>query len=863
MSSTAVTGQSVPARFAQIAARHPRRIAISSADTDWTYADLDARANAVAVRILDRSGEKPVPVVLLMSHGAPLLAAILGALKAGKLYLALDPSHPKERLAAMLADSGAQLLLADETNLPLADSLALGPLQILEMVNNDSAGLTNTDLPEVSAEAGAWLMYTSGSTGTPLGVWQNHRGVVHHADIYRELIQLAPDDRLSLLTSCSLSASGTHLFGALLNGATLCPFHVRSRGVEQLASWLPQQRVNVYHSVPTVFRQLARAAGGQKPFENMRLIRLGGEPMLRGDVEIFQQHCPDTCRLMHSFSSTETGLVSTLVMNRRTVLSDWRVPIGQAIRDVEVFLLDERRQPVRNGGAGKIAVRSAFLRQGYWHKPGLTAEKFQADPGNPQVRTFISDDLGRCLPDHSLEHLGRADQTVKIRGQRVDSGEVEAALLATGLVKEAAVTAPEDASGDRRLVAYFVPHAKPDATPKHFRQALRVRLPEHMIPTDFVGLERLPQTVSGKIDRRALPPPPQRGTKVPSRHGAKPRKGIEKNLAIIWKSVLQISHVGRYDDFFDLGGDSLRSVELLVQIEKKFGVVLPPSTLVKCSTIEQLAGLLTRQTVFESDEPLILMRASDSGRPLFLVHSGEGDLAVYGQLVRRLSNRPIYGIQSAGLNGEGPPLTSIPAAARRYLREITRVQSDGPYLLGGSRMGALVAFEMARQLARQNRTVAMVAMLDFLPPKPRRPFASLVDVLTRARDRLRILGWTLIRVLRRNRKADWLTDYRAFVAKMNCHSRHDYSPAYYPGTITVFLTADRKAPAGERRIDMSQFAREVRVVTISGERTGMFARPAVDELAQQLQTAIELGEGRTSRDPDKRTAAMAEGACRI
>ena len=857
MSSAAVTEQSIPARFAQIVARHPRRIAIGTADTEWTYAELDARATALAIQILDRLGEKPEPVVLLMSHGALLLAAIFGALKAGKLFLALDPSHPRERLAAMLADSGAQLLLADETNLALANSLSFEQLRIWEVVNNYSAGPTNTPLPEVSPETGAWLMYTSGSTGTPLGVWQDHRSVVHHSEVYRELIQITPDDRMSLLTSCSLSASGTNLFGALLNGATLSPFHVRSRGIEHLAAWLQEQRINVYHSVPTVFRHLARAAGGNKPFENMRLIRLGGEPLSRGDVEIFRQKCPEACRLLHSFSSTETGLISALMMNRETILPGWRVPIGHATSDVEVLLLDEKNRPVRNGGEGKIAVRSAFLRQGYWRKPALTAEKFQADPGSPRIRTFISADLGRFLADGSLEFLGRMDQMVKIRGQRVDPGAVEAALLATDLVKEAAVTVPEDASGDRRLVAYFVPRPTAKATPKNIRQALRVRLPEHMVPNDFVGLEKLPQTVSGKIDRRALPPPPQHGTKAPLRHGAKPRKGIEKNLALIWKSVLEVSHVGRHDDFFDLGGDSLRSVEVLVEIEKTFGVVLPPSTLVEYSNIEQLAGLLAGQTVFESGGPLILMRASDAGRPLFLVHSGEGDLAVYGQLARQLSNRPIYGIQSAGLNGEGPPLTSIPAAARRYLREITRVQPDGPYLLGGSRMGALVAFELARQLARQRRTVGMVAMLDFLPPKPRRPFAGLIDVLTGARDHLRILGWTLIRVLRRNRKADWLPDYRAFVAKMNCHSRHNYSPAYYPGTITVFLTADRKAPEGERRIDMSQFAREVRVITISGERTGMFTRPAVDELARQLQTAIALGEA------DNRTTAMAEGACRI
>lgn len=847
MSSAAVTAQSIPARFAQIVARHPRRTAVSTPDTEWTYADLDARANALAGQILNRLGGKPEPVVLLMSHGAPLLAAIFGALKAGKLYLALDPSHPRERLAAMLADSGVQLLLADETNLPLADSLSLGRLPILEMVNNHSAGPTNATLPEVSPETGAWLMYTSGSTGTPLGVWQNHRGVVHHADIYRELIQLTPNDRLSLLTSCSLSASGTNLFGALLNGATLCPFHVRSRGVEQLASWLQHQRVNVYHSVPTVFRHLARAAGSKKPFENMRLIRLGGERMLRGDVEIFRQQCPDACRLMHSFSSTETGLISALMIDRETVLPGWRVPIGHATRDVEVLLLDEKNRPVRKGSEGKIAARSAFLREGYWRKPGLTAEKFQADPGNPQIRTFISNDLGRCLPDGSLEHLGRADQMVKIRGQRVDLGEVEAAVLATELVKESAVTAFEEASGERRLVAYFVPREEADATPRNFRRVLRVQLPEHMIPNDFVGLEKMPQTAGGKIDRRALPPPPQRRTKSPSRCGVKPRDVIEGKLARIWESVLGVSRVGRRDDFFDLGGTSLQSVEVLLHIEETFSVSLPPSALAEHSTIEQLGEVIAGRAVAASPTPLVPLRSVGSGRPLFLIHSGKGDVASYGQLVRRLPDRPIYGLQSVGLQGECWPLTRIPAMARLYLREIIARDPTGPYLLAGTCMGGRVAFEIAQMLIRQGRAIGLLVLIDSKYPIPSWQSHKLGERLfgparNTVRDAFRILRWSLIRGVGLGRSARWLPDYRHFVFNMNGRANRFYKPGFFPGTVTLFVPTINP---NKTNLRMSHHAKDSRVITIPGNRSGLFVRPAVDELARQLQTALELAEGRS------------------
>ena len=257
---------SIPKRFAQVVARRANRIAVSANHTEWTYAELDQRSNALAGQILERSDANPEPVALLMEHGAALIAAILAVLKTGKIYVSLDPRDSIERLAAMLADSRTGLLLADQTNAALADSIAAGQLSIFLMLDDFSEPSGRTNLPKPSPKDGAWLMYTSGSTGTPKGVWQNHRGIVHDADVYRDLIQVTPDDRLSLLTSCNLPASTSPLFTALLNGATVCPFHVRSQGVERLAIWLRERGITIYHSVPTVFRHFARATGDNGVF---------------------------------------------------------------------------------------------------------------------------------------------------------------------------------------------------------------------------------------------------------------------------------------------------------------------------------------------------------------------------------------------------------------------------------------------------------------------------------------------------------------------------------------------------------------------------------------------------------------------
>jgi len=468
---------------------------------EWTYAELNQRANLIAGEMLNRLGERSEPVALLMQHDAGLIAAILAVLKAGKIYLSLDPSNSLERLAALLADSHARLLIADQMNAALTNSLATEQLSILPIGDDFTTSSTRTNFSAVSPEAGAWLMYTSGSTGTPKGVWQNHRGIVHDADVYRDLIQLTPDDRLSLLTSCSFAASSAALFATLLNGATLCPFHVRSQGIERLASWLREQNITIYHSVPTVFRHLARATNDNRVFASLRLVRLGGEPMLRGDVEVFQQRCPDDCRLMNGLSSTETGLICAAMIDKHTVLPNGRVPVGRAVRDVEVFLVNDQSQPVEDGCEGRIAVRSAYLRQGYWLCPDATAEKFRIDPHAPDTRIFTTNDLGRFLPDGNLEHLGRVDEVVKIRGLRVDLAEVEATLNATDLVEEAVVTAVQDPSDGYRLVTFIVSRGKTDSSSHACRQALRQLLP---LPGRLVVLQELPLLASGKIDRLYL-----------------------------------------------------------------------------------------------------------------------------------------------------------------------------------------------------------------------------------------------------------------------------------------------------------------------------------------------------------------------
>jgi pimeloyl-ACP methyl ester carboxylesterase len=320
---------------------------------------------------------------------------------------------------------------------------------------------------------------------------------------------------------------------------------------------------------------------------------------------------------------------------------------------------------------------------------------------------------------------------------------------------------------------------------------------------------------------------------------------------LIWQSVLNRTEVGRLDDFFDLGGNSLLAAQLIGRVEEAFNIALPPSILTERSTIEALAVLLAEKTL-GSDRPLVVLRKEGSGRPLFFIHNGKGTLSTYGQLVRRLPGRPVYGLQSAGLLGEGWPIMRIPDMVRRYLPDVLEADPTGPYLLAATCMGGMVAFEMAQQLARLGRSVALLALMDAPTPpfSGRRPRIDhvLVDPI---RDRLRILRWSLVRRWHRGIPGPLLPAYRHFVAGMNARAWRRYRPKFYPGTLTLILTeAPRKGE--DRRLLISRHARETRTIHIRGDRSGLFLPPALDELGRQLHRAIGAIEssGKTATETE-------------
>ena len=359
---------SIQGSFEQQVACHRHRLAIKTGPHAWTYDDLNRAANRVANAILARQGPGPEPVGLLFGNGMRAIAAVLGTLKAGKFYVPLDPTFPHARLAAIVADAGARLLVTDTHNRPYASRLAAETTGLLDVDALD-AGVSHENPCEPASPADlACLFYTSGSTGRPKGVMQTHRSMLHWAMLHGNDLRITPEDRLSLLHSWSVASSLHHLWGSLLNGAALLPFEVRASGGGDLARWLLQERVTIYHSIPAVFRQMAATLTGREQFPDLRAIILSAAPMTRDDLEAYRQHFAAGAVLLHSMGTTETGWVRRCFIDGTTGTSGGAIPLGYPMADKEVMLLDERGHEVERGSIGEIAVKSRYLAAGYWQQ---------------------------------------------------------------------------------------------------------------------------------------------------------------------------------------------------------------------------------------------------------------------------------------------------------------------------------------------------------------------------------------------------------------------------------------------------------------------------------------------------------------
>ena len=556
--------------------------------------------------MLDRTGPSEEPVAVLLEKDTPLFPTIMGILKAGKCYVPLDVGFPMARTSHMLEDSRARLVVTNGKNLSMAGELAGDESRILNV--DDVPGEAAFEDPGVSIppETPAWILYTSGSTGQPKGVIQTHRNALHFVMNYTNNLHICPEDRLTLLFSGCVNGGAHDIFTTLLNGAALFPYDIHGEGLAGLADWLVQERITSYASVPTLFRHFIDTLNGEESFPDLRLVRLIGEPVFDRDLEAYRRHFSDDCLFLNRLGSTETGSLLFFLADKQTEVEGPHVPVGHPVDGHEVMLLDDDGSPVGPNQVGEIAVKSRYLSPGYWGRPDLTESTFGPDPGGGDERVYLMGDLGQSRPDGSIVCLGRKDFQIKIRGYRVETAEVELALMGIDGIREACVVAREDARGDARLVAYVV-HSDEDTPPANvLRRTLADSLPDYMIPSDFVPIDALPTTPNGKVDRRALPAPERA-----QRHGddrvAGPRSPLESHIAELWCEALDIDEVGTYDNFFELGGESLLAMNVIAKLKKTTGISLEPREFAY-QTLGQLAASCEQQMARQPAKPKGVVR---------------------------------------------------------------------------------------------------------------------------------------------------------------------------------------------------------------------------------------------------------------
>ncbi len=600
--------QSIPARFERQARLVPEQLAVADGASSLTYRELNGLSNRIARAVLAARGAGSEPVALLVGNRVPVVAAMLGVLKAGKFYVALDASQPAARTAAILAECRPALLIADGERMEQSEALctALEPprapllnLDALEPgLSDENPGLA------ISGDALAYLVYTSGSMGKPKGVMQDHRYVLHLAMVYTNGGRISATDRLALLYSPSFAGAVRDIYCALLNGAALLSFDVKREGLTGLAGWLREERITVFFAVATMFRHFCRLLTPEDRFPSVRLVELGSEAVHAGEVHLFQRLFSGDCRMVVNLGGSEKSPICQFLVSADTRIEGSTVPAGWAAEDVELLLWNPEGRPVPAGAEGEIVVRSRYLSRGYWGYPELTEAAFLPDPEGGDRRLFRTGDLGRLRPDGCLLHLGRRDFQVKIRGYRVETAEVEAFFTATGLVSDAAVVAGLDSTGEQNLTAWLVP-SRPDAPPpvNELRALVAAALPDYMVPASFVIMDALPLTESGKLDRRALADPRLAGQR-PDAAQVAPRTAVEGRLKEIWSEVLGRERIGLQESFFDLGGHSLLAMQVLARIAATFRVMLPPSCLFECSTLARLAEVVERARSIQADEAI-------------------------------------------------------------------------------------------------------------------------------------------------------------------------------------------------------------------------------------------------------------------
>jgi amino acid adenylation domain-containing protein len=862
----------LPAMVAAQAAATPDAPALITADATISYAEFSTGVNRLA-RYLTATGTVPGDIVaVLLERGPDLLTAVHAVQAAGAAYLPLDPDLPPARTGYMCATAGARLVITTTALAPLLDGVPGDgpPARLLLDTSAAQIAAQPAAAPPVTipASALAYVIYTSGSTGQPKGAAISHQAIANRLRWMQQALPLTPADRVAHKTPATFDVSVWELFWPLTAGAAIviaAPGGHRDTGY--LTRLYADHHVTTAHFVPSLLDPFLDEPGLAARLPALRQVICSGEALTPALADRFHRALPHAA-LHNLYGPTEAAVDVTW---HRCAPGEDPLPIGTPIANTRIHILDPASQPAPIGVPGELCIAGTQLADGYLSAPALTAAAFTPDPdGPPGTRRYHTGDLARWLPNGQLDYLGRIDNQIKIRGIRIEPGEIEAALTAHPGVRAAAVHAWPHPAGPR-LTAYTIPAdpaAPPD--PQQLHDYLATTLPSPMIPASYHTLDTLPLTPSGKLNRKALPTP---AAPTPE-HYQPPSDQIEARLATIWEKLFGIPAIGTTDDFFALGGHSLLALRLAVRIRQELGRELPVATVLAAPTIRQLADEVRRPDDLGTVSPIVPLRTTGDRPALFLSHALGGQVFRYRPLAARLGDdQPVYTIPARGLLPGEEPHETLEQMVDDYTRCIRAIRPHGPYVLGGFCIGGNIALEVARRLRADGEEVPVVFPVWSSADEPVvrssledetmlmiHALAGGVNVLeTVDLDELRGLSTderlvAVVSAAAREQRlrpdtAD-LEQARRYlrVFRANAHAVGYYRHEPYDGDVVLLQPAeDPEITPGDdfgwRKVVAGRFA----IAPIRGTRFTSVYEPLVDDMAAQIRRWMD--HGFTDQDP--------------
>jgi amino acid adenylation domain-containing protein len=850
----------------RVVRRHRDRIAVSDSDTSLSFADLWDGLSGLAETIAAET--RPGDLIAILLPTCSLFpVAILACLAAGRPFVALDTSYPANWLRQVLEDARPTLIIGNES---VAGAIDIGPLaaRLILLTRLPQPARKGWRPARFGMDQPACVVFTSGSTGRPKGIVNSQRNLLQRVAQSINAAHVNNEDRFLTLASLSTIVGVRDTLTALLAGAGVHLLDPQRDGARDILKVIRKEAITILFGFPALLRSVI-ASGGEQASDALRLVRVGGDTTLWNDIDLLRTWLGPEPAIQSIYAATEAPMMQWFVDDSRRA-DDARIPIGYPLSGNRLALIDEYGCNTPPGEVGELVVSSPYVALGLWVNGRCAAGGVESSNA-PYCRLFRTGDLARQRPDGLLEWIGRKDRQVKIRGARVELDGVEALIRQHALVRDvAALVRPgietNGVDGEVNLVAYVIlRECSPDGTLDDLKVLMR-SAPPPMRPGRIYLTHKIPRLPSSKLDLRALMAMDEVNVQaecanVAAAAGIGPAGGdcITETVARVWQEVLQAPVAGPEDDFFDVGGDSLKAIRFILGLERALGLELSLTLITEAPQFARLCHAVKKHRT-TGYVPLVILKPGDSSPPVFIIHGLGGTVAGLFPMTRRTAwPGAIIGIQARGLAGEDPPHATVELMAAEYLREVKARQPDGPYYLCGYSFGGLVAFEMARRLRESGDEVALIGLFDTMMSPLGRPLRSWLSIV-RGRTGRFAAGATATPVHTRPTGL-WKTVCRACeslrgafksaptsvlkVAAGALIASVRYRPGYYPDELTLFTPIERESSLPPLQAIWRKHARALSIVETAGAHSTMFSAPNAESTAASFTRCLLACSERT------------------